>query len=171
MITEDQKYVEHLHQYCRDIIQTKPRSPKGMVFISQWGSLRHASNAAFLCLTADTLGLGPETGGYSDFADQQLGYILGDSGHSFLVGFGESPPERPHHAASSCPARPKVCGWEAFTNPDPNPQVLEGALVGGPDNAQDRWEDDRANYVTNEVALDYNAAFSGLLAATVERKH
>ena len=86
MITGKQKYVDHLQQYCHRIINDKPRSPKGMVFISKWGSLRHASNAAFICLTADVLGLGSETDNYTDFAKQQLDYILGDSGHSFVVG-------------------------------------------------------------------------------------
>ena len=168
MITDKQKYVDHLQQYCHEIIHNKPRSPKGLVFISRWGSLRHASNAAFVCMTADTLGFGAEDGEYSQFAKQQLGYILGDSGHSFVVGFGQSPPERPHHAASSCPARPAVCDWSAFTRPGPNPHLLEGGLVGGPDNARDSWTDDRQNFVTNEVSLDYNAAFSGLVAAVLE---
>ena len=27
----------------------------------------------------------------------QIDYILGDSGRSFVVGFGESPPKNPHH--------------------------------------------------------------------------
>ena len=97
--------------------------------------------------------------------------VLGDSGHSFVVGFGESPPLRPHHAASSCPDRPKKCDWQAFTGPGPNPQVLLGGLVGGPDNAEDDWSDDRANYITNEVSLDYNAAFSGLLAGILETEN
>ena len=169
MITGKEKYADDLQQYCDDVIKNKPRSPAGMVFISKWGSLRHASNAAFLCLTADFIGFGSP--GYSDFALQQLGYILGDGGHSFVVGFGEDPPSRPHHAASSCPDRPRKCDWEAFTSPGPNPQVLVGGLVGGPDNAEDDWRDDRANYITNEVSLDYNAAFSGLLAGILETEN
>ena len=27
----------------------------------------------------------------------QIDYILGDSGRSFVVGFGENPPKNPHH--------------------------------------------------------------------------
>ncbi len=41
----------------------------------------------------------------------------------------------------------------------PNPSVLIGALVGGPDN-NDRFSNSRANYVENEVGLDYNAGES-----------
>ncbi len=37
----------------------------------------------------------------------------------------------------------------------PNPSILFGALVGGPDNT-DSFEDLRSDYVKNEVALDYN---------------
>ena len=41
-------------------------------------------------------------------------------------------------------------------------------MVGGPDNAEDRWEDDRGNYVTNEVSLDYNAGLCGLISGHYE---
>merc|ERR1711899_466161 len=39
-----------------------------------------------------------------------------------------------------------------------NPHVLKGALVGGPDQS-DNYNDDRTNFVSNEVATDYNAGF------------
>ena len=39
-----------------------------------------------------------------------------------------------------------------------------------PSAADDAWEDDRADYVTNEVSLDYNAGFQGLLAGAIELK-
>jgi hypothetical protein len=35
--------------------------------------------------------------------------------------------------------------------------------VGGPDR-NDNYTDDRANYKTTEVAIDYNAAFTGAIA-------
>ncbi|TOF71458.1 hypothetical protein CGJ15_28020, partial [Vibrio parahaemolyticus] len=59
--------------------------------------------------------------------------LLGDSGHSFVVGYGVNPPQRPHHRSSSCPWPPADCtdGW-AQQQPGPNPHVLFGALVGGP---------------------------------------
>jgi hypothetical protein len=60
------------------------------------------------------------------------------------------------------------CGWEFFNLPDPNPYLLEGALVGGPDE-NDAWEDDRTDYVKNEVATDYNAGFQSALAGLVSR--
>ena len=42
--------------------------------------------------------------------------------------------------------------------------------MGGPDNPRDEWRDDRENFRTNEVALDYNAGYTALLAAAIEIK-
>ena len=42
-------------------------------------------------------------------------------------------------------------------------KVLNGALVGGPDH-NDNYNDDRGNFVSNEVATDYNAGFQSALA-------
>ena len=167
-ITDKEMYKIDLENFCLSVVNDRPRSPKGMVFLSKWGSLRHAANAAFICLQAASLGINSQL--FSNFSLQQLNYILGDSGHSFVVGFGKDPPERPHHTASSCPSPPKECGWGYLTSPDPNPHVLEGALVGGPGAPNDQWVDDRTDYVTNEVSLDYNAGFQGLIAGAVEVK-
>ena len=90
-------------------------------------------------------------------------YILGDTGRSFVVGFGVNPPKYPHHSASSCPDQPETCDWDDFNSPNPNPQTLNGALVGGPD-SNDNYNDARNDYVSNEVALDYNAGFQSVIA-------
>lgn len=37
---------------------------------------------------------------YRQFAKNQIGYVLGDSGRSFVVGIGVNPPQSPHHRAS-----------------------------------------------------------------------
>ena len=63
----------------------------------------------------------------------------------------------------SCNDPPATCDWYDHDKPDPNPQVLNGALVGGPDQ-NDYYEDVRSNFVFNEVACDYNAGFQGALA-------
>jgi hypothetical protein len=64
---------------------------------------------------------------------------------------------------SSCPPAPAVC---ELNSPAPNYYVLTGALVGGPDE-YDSYVDDRSDYVHNEVATDYNAAFQSAVAALV----
>ena len=63
----------------------------------------------------------------------------------------------------SCPNRPAPCDWNDYNNPGPNPQILYGALVGGPDQ-NDNYQDNRSDYVMNEVACDYNAGFQGAIA-------
>jgi hypothetical protein len=64
---------------------------------------------------------------------------------------------------SSCPDAPAACDWNTYNSPNPNAHVLTGALVGGPDSS-DNYNDERSNYISNEVATDYNAAFTSLLA-------
>lgn len=155
-------YVNHLTNFCNDIIDNRQRTPKGLVYLSQWGSLRYAANAVFICLRAADLGINPEK--YREFGKQQIHYMLGDTGRSYVVGFGVNPPQRPHHASSSCKPAPATCDWSDFHSPDPNPHVLYGALVGGPD-ANDWYEDKREDYVKNEVATDYNAGFQSAVAA------
>ena len=167
-ITDKDIYRDDLKTFCDMMVSSTSRSPKGMIFLSKWGSLRHAANAAFICLHAANMDINRSVS--SKFALQQLDYILGDAGHSYVVGYGKNPPRRPHHAASSCPSPPATCDWSNLSKPGPNPHVLEGAMVGGPEAADDAWEDDRADYVTNEVSLDYNAGFQGLLAGAIELK-
>lgn len=67
---------------------------------------------------------------------------------------------------SSCPSMPAPCGWDAQKNPGPNPHTLYGALVGGP-GQNDEYKDDRNDYVKNEVACDYNAAWQSAIAGNL----
>lgn len=94
----------------------------------------------------------------------QMSYMLGACGHSFVIGFGKKPPGKPHHRDSALKMA-QSGDWDAFKkNTGANPNVLTGALCGGP--LEDGcWVDDREDYVGNEVALDYNAA---LLIGTVQ---
>jgi hypothetical protein len=136
-------------------------TPGGLAWRSEWGSNRYAANAAFIALVAAKYGvLVTES---MEFARQQIHYMLGDSGRSFVVGFGNNPPLQAHHAAASCPNLPAECDWDEYNSPDANPQILFGALVGGP-GMNDEYEDVRSDYVKNEVACDYNAGFQGAIA-------
>ena len=47
---------------------------------------------------------------------------------------------------------------------------MYGALVGGPNN-QDVYTDKRSDYVSNEVACDYNAGFTSLIAGLYQMHH
>ncbi|XP_061198130.1 endoglucanase E-4-like isoform X2 [Saccostrea echinata] len=138
-----------------------PYSPKGLAFRNQWGSLRYASNMAFIALVAADDGL--HTSSYRNWAKSQIHYALGDAGRSFVCGFGVHPPVQPHHRGASCPSMPAPCGWADQTKKAPNPHVLYGALVGGPD-GNDGYTDSRQNFQSNEVACDYNAGFQSAVA-------
>ncbi|CAF0791123.1 unnamed protein product [Adineta ricciae] len=160
-ITNKQTYRTQAEHFCHYVVHQAPTTPKGLVFLAPWGSLRHASNAAFLCLMAAEININEAQ--YLKFVTEQINYILGDSGRSFVIGFGENYPKRPHHVSSSCPDRPTICDWNAYSSPHPNPQLLIGALVGGPDE-NDNYEDRRDDFIKNEVTTDYNAGFQSVLA-------
>lgn len=134
-------------------------SPKGLAFLSTWGSLRHSTTTAFLaCVYADWSGCPSDKAKiYMDFAKQQADYALGSSGRSYVVGFGTNPPEHPHHRTSQG-------SWIDDMKIPPNHRhVLYGALVGGP-SSTDAYTDSVGDYIANEVACDYNAGFTGLMA-------
>jgi hypothetical protein len=168
-MTNNAKYATKLQQFC-DLLTRADKTPGGMLWLQEWGPARHAANAAFILLEADSLGLGG--GSYKTLGKQQIDYLLGNNpiGMSFQIGYGSRYPLRPHHRSSSCKTTEEcggcACDWNDFNSPDPNPQVLQGALVGGPDH-NDQYNDSRQDYVHAEVATDYNAAFQGALAALV----
>lgn len=75
---------------------------------------------------------------YSCWARSQIKYILGDSGRSFVVGYGKNPPTHVHHRGASCPPEQQPwgsnnppCSYDQFSLSSSNPNVLTGALVGG----------------------------------------
>ena len=164
-LTGEDRFASIAISFCDWMADNQQKTPQGLVWIQQWGPLRHSSNVAFACLEAakiDHPSVDAEK--FNQFALNQIHYALGDTGHSFVVGFGENPPKRPHHRSSSCPADPsQTCDWSDFSNPGPNPSTLWGALVGGP-GADDSYYDDRGDFVKNEVACDYNAGFQSAVA-------
>jgi len=160
-LTGKQEYKIAASDFCNRI-ENKPKTPAGMVFIQQWGSNRHAANVAFVCMVAGKY-LKDESM-YESFARKQIHTLLGDAGRSYVVGFGNNPPTRPHHASASCPDRPTACGWNDLNKSGPNPHVLYGALVGGPKSVDGKYEDKRTDFIMNEVSCDYNAGFQSAIA-------
>ncbi|CAG5114571.1 unnamed protein product [Candidula unifasciata] len=142
-------------------------TPCGLAWRDQWGTTRYAANVAFLALVAAEAGL--NTAQYRKWGVEQINYILGDNKHnggcfSFEIGHGKQYPQQPHHRGASCPNLPATCGDAQLNADAPSPQILYGALVGGPDR-QDFYQDKRTDYIQNEVATDYNSGFQGALAA------
>nr|AOV94250.1 cellulase [Antipaluria urichi] len=164
-LTQDSKYTDRLKAMCDYVFNSTPRTPKGLIFLGDWGSLRNAANSMFICLEAANLGIDADN--YRTQSKSQIDYMLGDGGHSYVVGFGDNYPKYAHHRSSSCPDAPAVCDWNFFGSDQPNAHVLEGALVGGP-GQNDDWTDTRQDAQHNEVADDYNAAFQGSLVNLID---
>ena len=102
-----------------------------------------------------------------------MDYILGVNPlqMSYMVGFGPHFPKRIHHRGSSLPSlasHKQAIGCDGgfqpfFYSPNPNPNILVGAIVGGP-NDSDGFPDDRSDYSHSEPATYINAAIVGPLA-------
>lgn len=127
--------------------------------LTPWGNARYAATTAFGALIYDTYFA---TNKYEAFAKSQIDYILGNNskGFSYQEGYGTKFPRRSHHAT----AQGRWGGNNDVGLSDPNRHIAYGALVGGPKDTNDTYEDDRNDYIGNEVALDYNAGFVGALA-------
>lgn len=151
-----EKYHRELQQYCQGMVGYVP-TPGGLKirerWAHQWGSLRHANNAATIAFYySDWIQKSPpligntwwkngtnETQMKADFVRlgrQQVDYALGKNpyGRSYLVGFGKDPFNSPHHRGAYGP-------WGGFSHFIPGKpeyretsrHILYGALLGGPD--------------------------------------
>uniref|UniRef100_A0A803LHE0 Endoglucanase n=2 Tax=Chenopodium quinoa TaxID=63459 RepID=A0A803LHE0_CHEQI len=107
---------------------------------------------------------------------RQVDYILGDNPlkMSYMVGYGANYPKKIHHRASSLPSLRKQnqaikCsdGFQPYYyGSNPNPNILIGAVVGGP-SQNDAYSDDRTDFSHSEPATYINAAMVGTLASFV----
>ncbi|GFS26736.1 endoglucanase [Elysia marginata] len=166
--TKEGKYKTAVENYFRSWFPggDLKYTPCGQAWRAKWGSNRYAGNSAFMAIMAAEMGIQADK--YRKWAVEQINYILGDNKHnggcfSFEIGYGDKFPQNPHHRGASCPNRPASCSTAQMNAAGPSPQILNGALVGGPD-ADDGYQDKRKDYIHNEVALDYNAGFHGALA-------
>eukprot|EP00249_Psilotum_nudum_P001183 c13535_g1_i1 orf=316-2145(+) len=105
-----------------------------------------------------------------NFSRSQINYILGDNPMkmSYVVGYGKNYPKQVHHRASSIPGGKSSHGCTpGYTYRDsklPNPHLLIGAMVAGP-NAKDHFQDVRVNYNYTEPTIAGNAALAAALVA------
>ncbi|KAH6822674.1 glycosyl hydrolase 9B8 [Perilla frutescens var. hirtella] len=153
------------------------RTPGGLLYTRQWNNMQYVSTAVFLLtvysdhlrstgrvLDCPTGTVGPEE--ILGLVESQVAYILGSNpmGLSYLVGYGPNYPKRVHHRGASMESYrdSKVfvgCtqGYDHwYGRQDPNPNVVVGAVVGGPD-SNDEFRDRRGNFVQTE-ACTYNTA-------------
>jgi len=153
----------------------------GFRFVMEWGSARMNASLQLTGLLYDKLN---GTKDYTAWAKNQMDFIFGNNSQkqAFMVGYNYRDdvkyPKYPHHrAADGGTVSPGT--WDTSTalpliqNTQKN--VLVGALVGGPEDPGKtqnslitdtfRYTDSLNNYVGNEVAIDYSAAFVASLAA------
>ena len=126
----------------------------GYFFLDKWGSARLNTSMQFTALVAQK----NSGANYASWCKGQMDYILGNNPANtcFVVGFASNSASKPHHRACS--------GTSTAEDESPSKYVLVGALVGGPSDAGGTYRDSRADYVCNEVAVDYNAGFVGAAA-------
>ncbi|GLT41412.1 hypothetical protein SLA2020_154780 [Shorea laevis] len=158
-------------------------SPGGLIFKSGGRNLQHATASSFLFLVYGcTLSqanrvvhcgnIVANSERLIQFARSQVDYILGSNplGMSYMVGYGRKFPQRIHHRASSLPSvnqHPEHIdcngGSSYYNSNNLNPNLLIGAVVGGPD-IKDSYADSRSDFVHSEPTTCINAPFVGLLA-------
>ncbi|MGN0485231.1 MAG: glycoside hydrolase family 9 protein [Lachnospiraceae bacterium] len=141
----------------------KAKSPKGLAWLSEWGSLRYSTTSAFVAMVYSNWKYADKSKAkkYKTWAKTQADYALGSSGQCFQVGYANTTkPRNVHH-------RTAHGTWldQLSAEPKKSRHLLVGALVGGCKAADDKYTDDRGDYYSNEVACDYNAGFTGLMAA------
>ena len=128
-------------------------TPKGFAIRTSWASIPINQATAF---AAEWYNDNIETNSeYSNFATRQVNYVLGENpeNFSFMIGFGDNYPLRPHHRGSH--------PIEGASETEIAQNILHGAIVGGPSKANiDTYNDLRTDVRTNEVGTGYNAPFA-----------
>ncbi len=164
--TNDSSAIAHVKKHCDRWVNgdEAKKIAGGLRWLSNWGSLRYANTAGFLAtVAADTI-LKSEADRYTEFAETQLNFALGDNPdkQSYVVGFGDKYPQYPHH-------RTAHGSWKNDLKvPSKTRHILYGALVGGP-NEDGSYNDDRQDFINNEVATDYNAGYTAMLCNMVQK--
>jgi endoglucanase len=112
----------------------------------EWGGNGRVAGQTYQLHLADRLRPDPA---YRQAAQHALAYLFGRNfhGRSYVTGLGANPPENPHDRRGGA--------WPGY-------------LVGGPWPTGRDWFDVEADYRTNEIAINWNAALIYALAAFVE---
>lgn len=140
-----------------DVLKNGNTTPQGYACHTNWGSARYNTAQQLMGLVYDKHN---SSSAYSAWAKGQMDYLFGNNnaGYCYMVGYSSNSVTQPHHRAAS--------GYNDFPSENRGvayKHVLVGALVGGPDNS-DNYYDEADKYEYTEVATDYNAAFVGALA-------
>ncbi|KAK9025363.1 hypothetical protein V6N11_038232 [Hibiscus sabdariffa] len=159
-------------------------TPGGLMYVHEWNNMQYASAASFLLavysdsLSAANSELTCPDGQVQpreilDFVRSQADYILGKNpkSMSYMVGYGPKYPAHVHHRGASIASisflpSPVSCvqGFDAwYCRREADPNVIQGALVGGPDR-NDNFNDERSNYEQTEPTISASAPLVGLFS-------
>ncbi|KAK7259296.1 hypothetical protein RIF29_24900 [Crotalaria pallida] len=158
-------------------------TPGGLLFKMNDSNMQYVTSTSFLLLTyakyLTSAQMVVNCGGtvitpknLRAMAKKQVDYLLGDNPleMSYMVGYGRRYPQRIHHRGSSLPSIAEhpskiqcSAGFNVMNSQSPNPNILVGAIVGGPDQ-YDRFPDERSDYEQSEPATYMNAPLVGALA-------
>ncbi|CAL9228626.1 unnamed protein product [Arabidopsis halleri] len=135
-------------------------SPGGLLYKPGSSQLQNTVALSFLLLTYAN---------YLSKSSQQL-HCDNPMKMSYMIGYGNRYPRQIHHRGASSPSittHPTAIkcseGWSIFASPNPDPNVLVGAVIGGPD-IDDKFVGGRTNASETEPTTYINAPFVGLLA-------
>ncbi|MBR7838737.1 glycoside hydrolase family 9 protein [Actinospica durhamensis] len=148
-------------------------TPAGFSYLTSWGAARYNTAAQLEALVyRKNFPNDAQSVLFTNWAMGQMNYLMGDNpaDWSYIVGFGSTTPgvgsevggtataaSHPHHGDAQGSLT------NSQSDPPTDKHVLWGALVGGP-SSTDEPDDVTTDFVLNEVAVDYNAAFVGALA-------
>ena len=118
-------------------------TPKGLAWLDSWGSLRYATTTAFIAAVYSESDKCPvkKKDTYWNFAVSQADYALGSTGFSYMIGFGDSYPESPHHRTAN------GSSTNNLNDPVKAKHTLYGALVGGPGSNDDYTDEEMSEII------------------------
>ncbi|GLJ50978.1 hypothetical protein SUGI_1085720 [Cryptomeria japonica] len=177
-------------KYVCAILPRSKYTPGGLLYLLPEVNLHYVTSASFVLLTyAKYLSSSKQLvscGGVTvtprrirAIKRRQVDYILGSNPleMSYMVGYGSKYPQRIHHRGSSLPSvaqQPQaigcIPGFQFLNSNASNPNLLVGAVVGGPD-ANDHFPDDRHDYQHSEPTTYINAPLLGSLAYLAHSTH
>ena len=187
------KLKNYLERFLCNVVQHGDGSsgrltPGGLLYHQPWANYQAITSAMFVLVThadhLEAVRASLQCGGEMlppaqlvSFARSQVDYLLGKNPMrmSFMVGYGDRYPLQPHHRGASLPSINSnpgkiTCsqGSDYFHRPVPNSNVIDGAIVGGPD-ANDHYDDSRGNYMQGEPATYTVTPIVGVLARLLHR--
>ncbi|WP_294471122.1 glycoside hydrolase family 9 protein [uncultured Ruminococcus sp.] len=188
-ITGKQEWVDHIDKHIRYWMGEADSNIKkfegnitadGLSHLTNWGSLRHATNTAWIAkLASDTIfkNDSAKVKKYNTWAESQVNYCLGDNdlGLCYVLGMGDKNPVAIHHRTASGIHDDHWNSLGQSSGGDEGWQTeyahtLYGALIGGPD-SQGNYDIEKigvGQYEYTEVAIDYNAGYTAALCAMID---